>query len=297
MIKLPNGTISRTLAEQVGFNSAKIAEIIKFLNESGLKDLVINLESDSGTLSTDQYAIAELSPSYMVYDGGVFYKVFEDSDYIDYFLLLEKVDTSNSDLAVSKWRIRVERDSRNYALEEVNVFTSYNKSQLDSLFSQKANLAGATFTGNVSFSDSANLEAFENIVDKDGHKRFIEGNLTPATISGVVFSYSKWALCGSHLIIVLAGSISGGSTIADNAKLADVPIPQWILDKIYPINGKTVVLESIYFYTNEYNITTHNITLYKRADSELIIYNNTGSYAPSDNKTFRIEFDLLIDNE
>ena len=153
MIELPNGLKSRTLPEQVGYNSAKIAEIIQFLNESGLKDLVINLEEDSGVLSPEQYAIAQLSPSYVVYDGGVFYKTFEDSDYIDFFLLMENVDTENSDMAVNHWRIRVQKSNQNYALDTVNVYTSYNKSQIDSLLSAglalKASLTGADFTGAI----------------------------------------------------------------------------------------------------------------------------------------------------
>ena len=45
----------------------------------------------------------------------------------------------------------------------------------------------------------------EDIVDADGHKRFIEGNVTPANIIGENdIQYAKWSLSGSHLMIVLA---------------------------------------------------------------------------------------------
>ena len=151
-IQLPNGKISRTLPEQVGFNTQKIEEIIKFLNESGLKDLVINLEDMPGVLSADQYLIAELSPSYIVYDGAVFYKLAEDSDYIDYVLLMDSVSVDSS-IVVSTYRIRITRNTLAYALDSVNLFETYNKSQIDSALSNldnaKANLSGAAFTGPI----------------------------------------------------------------------------------------------------------------------------------------------------
>ena len=242
MIELPNGKISRTLAEQVGFNSAKIAEIIKFLNESGLKDLVINLESDSGTLSTDQYAIAELSPSYMVYDGGVFYKVFEDSDYIDYFLLMERVDTSNSDLDVSHFRIRVERDSRNYALETVNIFTSYNKSQIDSIvstlnssISAKAALAGAAFTGAIT--------APSIIEDMTGYSFTKEASTSTYTIS---YSYAGVVKNGNKITFVIAGTITRLDTYTGQTNLGMFNIPASIGAKLFPysLSPFTDILEN-----------------------------------------------------
>ena len=232
MIELPNGTISRTLAEQVGFNSAKIAEIIKFLNESGLKDLVINLESDSGTLSTDQYAIAELSPSYMVYDGGVFYKVFEDADYIDYFLLMENIDTSNSDLDVSRWRIRVERDSRNYALDNVGIFTSYNKDQIDSIvlslnsaLDTKANLSEANFTGAIT-----SPSIIENM---SGYSAEISANLDTWDKT---IAYCGAVKTGNKLTLVISLKLTRRSTTTDlNPQVIIWYIPESVLNKIFPI--------------------------------------------------------------
>ena len=248
MIKLPNGTISRTLAEQVGFNSAKIAEIIKFLNESGLKDLVINLESDSGTLSTDQYAIAELSPSYMVYDGGVFYKVYEDSDYIDYFLLQEQVAV-DSDMEVNHFRIHVERDSRNYALETVNIFTSYNKSQIDSIVSTlnsalntKANLSGAAFTGPItSPSIIENMSGYSFTTPTSDLT--IEINVVYA---GVVKN-------GNKLTFVVVGDFTRKDTMSPGQRsIGSFTIPATIHDKLYPVKSSWLTMKQLYL-ANDYN--------------------------------------------
>lgn len=255
MIELPNGKISRTLAEQVGFNSAKIAEIIKFLNESGLKDLVINLESDSGTLSTDQYAIAELSPSYMIYDGGVFYKVYEDASYIDYFLLQEQV-AADSDMKVNHFRIRVERDSRNYALETVNIFTSYNKSQIDSIVSglnsaidSKAPLSGATFTGAVEAPTFSQTNA-------NWSSNITLSLKTAMTSAGAVLTniYNRLEVIGNILYLIINVRIANptGSDITDSSATADtsIALPEEIGSLVYDFDGNSVHASA----SNEYTL-------------------------------------------
>ena len=76
-----------------------------------------------------------------------------------------------------------------------------------------------------------NLKVFENIVDKDGHKRFIEGDITPAETTGITFTYAKWSLSGSHLQIVLAMTIAAGTY--STFYLGDITnLPKWIFDKI-----------------------------------------------------------------
>ena len=46
-----------------------------------------------------------------------------------------------------------------------------------------------------------------NIVDADGHNRFIEGNIATEEIEGVTWAYARWSLSGTHLMCVLAGTI------------------------------------------------------------------------------------------
>ena len=86
------------------------------------------------------------------------------------------------------------------------------------------------------------VKVFEDIVDKDGHARFIEGDidLAATTPEGVTKVYGKWSLSGSHLMIVLAGVIADGTTIG-GAIWAKVNMPSWIINKIYPIFSNKVV--------------------------------------------------------
>ena len=76
----------------------------------------------------------------------------------------------------------------------------YSKPQLLEAVEQEAEVNG--------------LKAFENIVDKDGHKRFIEGTPTNPTIEGVEITYAKWSLSGTHLMLVMAGNVAS-TTVLD----------------------------------------------------------------------------------
>ena len=138
------------------------------------------------------------------------------------------------------------------------------------------------------------LGPLENIVDSNGNNRFQSGNLELEEITGVTFTYAKWCITGYDLKIVLAGEIEANSSIPDNAKLAYVPLPDWIKDKIYPVFDPTVVLQEQPFYTAAHNATLKNIALWKDV-SGISITNNTGTYTPTAKQYFRIAFSLVIE--
>lgn len=184
-IELPNNKISRTLPEQVGFNSSMIEKIIKWINDSDFIDKVLNLSDPSGTLTEAQYAIADLSPSYIVYGGKVFIKALEDSDNIDFFKAGTDMSGSDSMIA-SVERVRVVKATKAYQYAVVQLFESYNKTQLDTLLSAKADLSGATFTGDVkaltfeqdqpSFSQSLTILSTSGITVEQIYSRLIVVN-------------------------------------------------------------------------------------------------------------------------
>ena len=141
------------------------------------------------------------------------------------------------------------------------------------------------------------LKAFENIVDKDGHKRFIEGEIKQRTIEGLTMSYGKWSLCGTHLLIVYAGTLAKNSAIADGGTMAEIfDLPEWVLNKIVAISGTTIELKVFNFYQGDYTYNTKPINLMKNSNG-LSIRNMTGTLTYTNDRTFRIAFDLLIDNE
>ena len=140
------------------------------------------------------------------------------------------------------------------------------------------------------------INLMENIVDSKGNKRFVEGAFTPYAIEKVTYTYCKWSLSGSHLMIVLAGNCESGAVFS-NKDWSNITLPTWILDKIYPtvnsvIDNKTMLLRKINEWWTSQSI---GLTLQKYAGRLMIrIESNVTSNSDS---AFRIQFDLLIDND
>lgn len=134
------------------------------------------------------------------------------------------------------------------------------------------------------------------LVDKDGHARFIEGDLETEEITGITFSYAKWSLSGTHLMIVLAGEVANTTTISSGdllGKLAN--LPSWIKDKIYPIFSEVVEFKSTYAFASDWTIQSINNSLRKTSNEIVIKSESTITFTA--NRTFRFSFDILIDDE
>ena len=156
----------------------------------------------------------------------------------------------------------------------------YSKKQLLEAVEQEAEVNG--------------LKAFENIVDKDGHKRFIEGDIATETISGIEFTYGKWSLSGSHLMIVLAGNADNGASIPYTL-LGKCNVPKWIYDKIFPIKSTTIDYKGYTLWDSSFNVQNGQTRFIK--DSNAILIYNSNTLTLTADRSFRISFDLLIDNE
>ena len=138
----------------------------------------------------------------------------------------------------------------------------------------------------------------ENIVDADGHKRFVEGNGAPLQQEGVNISYCKWSLSGTHLMFVLAGSITNTTEIQQYASLAQYQLPKWIMDKIYPVWNDTFIEKATILLIGE-DWSEQSIAVVSSVDKTYNMFYITAvsSLTLTANRSFRIEFDLLIDNE
>ena len=143
----------------------------------------------------------------------------------------------------------------------------------------------------------SSLPVFENIVDKDGHKRFIEGDMIPAETlpEGFEIEYAKWSLSGTHLLMVVAGNIADGTVVTGLNFAITKDLPQWVMDKIYPVVGVIIEYKSMNAYNENYSATALNIGVAKIASG--IRFSIAQTATISDDRTFRIQADLLIDNE
>ena len=136
-------------------------------------------------------------------------------------------------------------------------------------------------------------KVLDSLVDSKGNPRFIEGDLTTTAIEGVTFSYAKWSLSGSHLMLVLAGSVANGTAIPA-VDWAKIYLPTWILNKIYTVWGDRIERKGIELIATNYSAQSLTVYLGKQS-SYLFITAPTITLTAE--RFFRIQFDLLIDTE
>ena len=142
----------------------------------------------------------------------------------------------------------------------------------------------------------------ENIVDKELHKRFIEDDGVATELEGYTPTFVKWSLSGSHLMLVVAGNIALGTTIANNFIFAKFTLPKWIFDKVYPVwSGANIETKTIAFVSDDWASQSLSCILQKPNvapyENMLIIRMVSSAHTFTANRGFRCAFDLLIDNE
>lgn len=144
--------------------------------------------------------------------------------------------------------------------------------------------------------DISELPVFENIVDKDGHKRFIEGDITlrDEVPSGFKKTYGKWSLSGTHLLIVLAGEVDNGTEFSAQTICDMNDIPSWIPEKVQLLRPNERVVDQYNLVL--YGGSAQNVSVYLEKSSGSVLRLYLSSFTASSDKTFRINFDLLIDN-
>jgi len=141
------------------------------------------------------------------------------------------------------------------------------------------------------------LNAIEALVDDSGNPRFIEGDGVPLfeIPQGVKISYAKWSLSGTHLMIVLAGEIANGTVLASQSIRYKYEMPAYILDKIIPtISSNSIELKDIMLWGASF--TNQALTFRAYKESEYVAITCGGLTLTAD-RTFRVQFDLLIDTE
>ena len=132
-----------------------------------------------------------------------------------------------------------------------------------------------------------------DIVDADGHKRFQEWDITTPTIEGVTFTYAKASLSGTHLMLVIAGTIANGTTIANSQQFGSITLPSWIHDKIVALWSTNVNSILVTLYANDYTSQSGNFLLAKGQDNLTVV--KWTALTLTAERNFRIQYDLLID--
>ena len=136
----------------------------------------------------------------------------------------------------------------------------------------------------------------DDIVDKKGNKRFIEGNGTPITRSGLTNTYCKWSLSGTHLMCVIAGNLADGTSFEREDTLASFTVPSYIASKIFSVYKNNIEFRNVSFYGNDG--TVQNGAFNIGCENNVIYFKFASMYTASgQERHFRIQFDLLIDSD
>lgn len=138
------------------------------------------------------------------------------------------------------------------------------------------------------------LPVFENIVDAQGHKRFIEGDINIEEIIGVTKTYGKWSLSGTHLLLVLCVNVLNETTITVPTYLSYITLPEWIFDKIVQLSNAFVDRKSFSMVASSWDSQPLDVVLQK-SNNKLALSVRTAVTSTAD-RDCRIAFDLLIDN-
>lgn len=139
------------------------------------------------------------------------------------------------------------------------------------------------------------LECFDNIVDKDGHKRFVEGNITCPIMDGVTFNYAKWSLSGTHLMFVIAFHAEDNAVITNNSFEAQ-DMPSWIKSKLIPIFRSTYIDLKTFQSRADADLTQQSFSVSLQNDNSYIKINVLTGFTITKACGCRIQFDLIIDN-
>lgn len=159
-------------------------------------------------------------------------------------------------------------------------------------------LKGQVLTANGQSGASWGFPGMERIIDLNDNFRFVEGSGTNQQISGVTFTYSKFSLSGTHLMIVLAGQISNGSSLTNGQRLVLYELPQWVYNKIVPLFAQNNVdRKQVTFFADDFSVQNASFILEKIPNTTRIAITHIGSFTVTANRQFRIQFDLLIDAE
>ena len=134
-----------------------------------------------------------------------------------------------------------------------------------------------------------------NLVDSKGNPRFVEGEGTPATIEGFTPTYCKWSLSGTHLMIVLAGTFANASQLPSNTNFSVYSLPSFIYDKIYAVWGNNLEIKTINAYAEDWTTQAIQFKFMKTSNKTLAIQTNNVAFTAK--RSFRVQFDLLIDSE
>lgn len=161
---------------------------------------------------------------------------------------------------------------------------------------------GAIFNGSIYINGDISATGdiygvkIENIKDASNNNRFIEGTIAlNSSLSGVIATYARWSLSGTHLMVVLGLEIDANTTILQNDVVGTCNVPSWLFDKIYPLKGIGVAWGTFENINSDWTREDTKIVLIRQHGELQIAFDADKTYSKSN--VIRINFDILVGNQ
>lgn len=132
------------------------------------------------------------------------------------------------------------------------------------------------------------------LVDANGNPRFLLGEGTPRTISGITPKKCIWSLSGYVLNLTYWFELENGTSLT-SAYLCDFNLPDFIKEKIItPYAGNRIeLIPSLVLYASDF--TTKNLSISVIKSDDGIQFSNGSNVTLPKAMTGVINFSLLID--
>lgn len=165
---------------------------------------------------------------------------------------------------------------------------------------------GAIFNGNVVISGTITANKFigvtemETIKDSENNNRFISGDVVLGSDAvGLTKVFGRYTLSGTHLqiAVLIDNETENDITLTTYKKMAYCNVPNWLINKIYPLPNSTAVTLKTFDIGNSSNIltikTSKKVYLAKSGTDLIILTGESMTLQPKD--FVRISFDLIIE--
>ena len=281
MLNIGNKTY-RNIQEQVAYNTSCIKKLDEYLDGITIEDKLVVIESDSGTF-TDEELLILSGPLAFISDGSKVWIKQSETLLAFVFKAIDIVATeeSGTHYSVGGSKITIDRETGVYNTSTDTIITLYNKDQIDSLLSLKADstaltaglalkadLSGANFTGNVNI--NADLTANSIIENMSGY------SFDPVISTTREYIYVGAVKNGNKLTLTVFFAFTPASNISPGtgSKFGDFHIPSSVGQKLYPFTIGTL--------TNTLDIHSQKVPYNLLAESEITVYttktSNTSLY-------------------
>lgn len=157
---------------------------------------------------------------------------------------------------------------------------------------------GAIFNGNVNIDGVLQVthpKLFETIEDTNENKRFVKGDvvLSENAPAGIVKTYGKWSLSGSHLMIVLGCELPDGLVLKNGIVFAYAELPRWVFVNLTPLFS--IAIDSKTFQLRGNDWSSQDVTVFlNKTEGNRIAFNIGNNVTVSGVKKCRFAFDFII---